>query len=91
MIAALPYDVLRERWPPWKVGLYVLEVTPPWGCSFQMSGLAYDIFGKKASKQVPTKKLWDHAIDTKERFMPRKGKVVMINNSRMQYGLGLRE
>jgi len=25
-----------------KVGLYVLEVTPPWECSFWTSGLAYD-------------------------------------------------
>jgi len=40
---------------------------------------------------MPTRKLWNHTIDTKERFMPRKRKVVMINNSRMQYGLGLRE
>ena len=26
-----------------KAGLYVLEVTSSWGCSFQTSGLAYDI------------------------------------------------
>jgi len=25
-----------------KVSLYVLKVTPPWRCSFQMSELAYD-------------------------------------------------
>jgi len=28
-----------------KVGLYVLEVTPPWKCSFWTSGLAYDTRG----------------------------------------------
>jgi len=33
---------LQERWPPWKAGLYDLEVTSLQGCSFQMSGLAYD-------------------------------------------------
>ena len=33
------------------------------------------IFGKKASEQMPTRKLWDHAIDTKEGFVLRKRKV----------------
>ena len=33
------------------------------------------VFGKKASKQMPTRKLWDHAIDTKEEFVPRKRKM----------------
>jgi len=35
-------DMLRERWPLWKAGLYVLEVTSPWGCNFQTGGPAYD-------------------------------------------------
>ena len=30
------------------------------------------IFGKKASKYMPIRKLWDHAIDMKEGFVPRK-------------------
>jgi len=34
---------ISMRYVARKVGLYVLEVTPPQGCSFQMSGLAYDI------------------------------------------------
>jgi len=33
------------------------------------------VFGKKQSERMPTRKLWDHAIDIKEGFMPRKGKV----------------
>ena len=33
------------------------------------------VFRKKQSERMPTRKLWDHAIDVKERFMPRKGKV----------------
>ena len=33
------------------------------------------VFGKKASEQIPTKKLWNHTIDMKERFVPRKKKV----------------
>ena len=33
------------------------------------------VFRKKQSERMPTRKLWDHAIDIKEGFMPRKGKV----------------
>ena len=33
------------------------------------------VFGKKASERMPTRKLWDYAIDIKKEFMPRKGKV----------------
>jgi len=33
------------------------------------------VFGKKASEQMPIRKLWDYAIDIKEGFMSRKGKV----------------
>ena len=33
------------------------------------------VFGKKASKRISTRKLWDHTIDTKEGFVLRKGKV----------------
>jgi len=33
------------------------------------------VFGKKQSERMPTRKLWDHAINVKEGFMPRKGKV----------------
>jgi len=37
------------------------------------------VFGKKQSERMPTRKLWDHAIDVKERFMPRKGKVYPLS------------
>ena len=33
------------------------------------------VFGKKQSERMPTRKLWDHAIDIREGFVPRKGKV----------------
>ncbi len=33
------------------------------------------MFGKKQSERMPTRKLWDHAIDVKEGLMPRKEKV----------------
>jgi len=37
------------------------------------------VFGKKASKWMPTRKLWDHAIDIKEEFIPRKGKMYPLS------------
>ena len=33
------------------------------------------VFGKKQSERMLTRKLWDHAIDVREGFMPQKGKV----------------
>jgi len=33
------------------------------------------VFEEKASKWMPTRKSWDHAIETKEGFIPKKGKV----------------
>jgi len=42
MIAAPPWDMLQERWPLWKAGLYDLEVISPQGRYFQIGGLAYD-------------------------------------------------
>jgi len=37
------------------------------------------IFGKKQSERMPTRKLWDHTIDVKKGFMPRKGKVYPLS------------
>ena len=37
------------------------------------------MFGKKQLERMPTRKLWDHAIDVKEGFMPRKGKVYSLS------------
>ena len=37
------------------------------------------VFGKKQLEKMPTRKLWDHAIDVKERFMLRKGKVYPLS------------
>jgi len=33
------------------------------------------MFGKKQSERMLTRKLWDHVIDVREGFIPRKGKV----------------
>ena len=37
------------------------------------------MFGKKQLERMPTRKLWDHAIDVKEGFIPRKGKVYPLS------------
>jgi len=37
------------------------------------------VFGKKQSERMPTRKLWDHAIDIKEEFVPWKGKVYPLS------------
>ena len=37
------------------------------------------IFGKKASERMPTRKLQDHAINTKEEFVPGKRKIYSLS------------
>ena len=37
------------------------------------------VFGKKQSKRMPVRKVWDHAINIKEGFVPRKGKVYPLS------------
>jgi len=37
------------------------------------------VFGKKQSERMPTRKLWDHVIEVKEGFVPRKGKVYPLS------------
>ena len=37
------------------------------------------VFGKKQSERMPTRKLWDHAIEVKEGFVSRKGKVYPLS------------
>jgi len=36
------------------------------------------VFGRKQSEQMHTQKIWDHAINMKEGFMPRKKKVYLL-------------
>ena len=36
------------------------------------------MFSKKQSKRMPTRKVWDYAIEVKERFVLRKGKVYLL-------------
>ena len=37
------------------------------------------VFGKKQSERMPTRKIWDHVIDVREEFVPRKEKVYPLS------------
>ena len=37
------------------------------------------MFGEKQLERMPTRKLWDYAIDMKEGFILRKGKVYLLS------------
>jgi len=36
------------------------------------------VFGKKESERMPVRKAWNHAIELKEGFTPKKGKVYLL-------------
>ena len=37
------------------------------------------VFEKKDSERMPIRKAWDHAIDLKEGFVPKKGKIYLLS------------
>ena len=37
------------------------------------------VFEKKDSERIPTRKTWDHAIDLREGFVPKKGKIYLLS------------
>ena len=37
------------------------------------------VLGKKQSEKMPTRKIWDHAINMREGFVPRKGKMYPLS------------
>ena len=37
------------------------------------------VFEKKDSERIPTRKTWDHAIDLKEGFVPKKSKIYPLS------------
>jgi len=39
------------------------------------------MFGKVESKRMPTQKLWNHAIDLRKDFMPRKGQIYPLSRT----------
>jgi len=42
------------------------------------------VFGKVESERIPTRKIWDHAIDLKETFKPRKGKIYPFSKNKRE-------
>jgi len=42
------------------------------------------VFGKKQLERMPIRKVWDHAIDVKEGFIPRKGKVYSLSREKRE-------
>ena len=37
------------------------------------------VFSKKESERMPIRKSWDHAIDLKETFKPKKGQLIPLS------------
>jgi len=37
------------------------------------------MFEKKESERMPMRKTWNHAIDFKEGFVPKKGKIYLLS------------
>jgi len=37
------------------------------------------VFEKKESEKMPTRKTWDHAIDLRKGFVPKKGKIYLLS------------
>jgi len=42
------------------------------------------VFGKVESERMPTRKVWDHAIDLKEMFKPQKGRIYPLSKNKRE-------
>ena len=42
------------------------------------------VFGKVKLERIPTRKIWDHAIDLKETFKPRKEKIYPFSKNKRE-------
>jgi len=42
------------------------------------------VFGKIELERIPTRKIWDHAIDLKETFKPRKGRIYPLSKDKRE-------
>jgi len=40
------------------------------------------VFGKEESEKIPTRKPWNHVIELKEGFVPRKRKVYLLSKEK---------
>ena len=42
------------------------------------------VFGKAESERMPVRKFWDHAIELRKGFIPRKGKVYSLSRDKRE-------
>jgi len=42
------------------------------------------VFGKMKSERISTRKVWDHAIDLKETFKPKKGRIYPLSKDKRE-------
>jgi len=42
------------------------------------------VFGKVELERMPTRKIWDHAIDLKEMFKPRKRRIYSLSKNKRE-------
>jgi len=42
------------------------------------------VFGKVELKRMPTRKIWDHAINLKEMFKPQKGRIYPLSKNKRE-------
>jgi len=42
------------------------------------------VFGKIELEKMPTRKVWDHAIDLKEIFKPQKGRIYPLSKNKRE-------
>jgi len=57
-----------------KVGKMVLQKFHRW----------LKVFKKAESKRMPVRKPWDHAMNLREDFMPRKGKTYLMSREKKE-------
>jgi len=42
------------------------------------------VFGKVESERMPMRKIWDHAIDLKKIFKPKKGRIYPLSRNKRE-------
>jgi len=70
----LEVQKIAEEWEIWEEEKEVAKKLVP-----ERFHKWIQVFGKKASERMPTRKLWDHAIEIKEDFVPRKRRVYPLS------------
>ena len=69
---------VAEKWEIWDEEVEARKLVP------EKFHQWIKVFGKKQSERMPMKKVWDHAIEVKERFVLRKGKVYLLSREKRE-------